>query len=187
MCVLSFTPQATRCQERSTTGRWQKVWGRRLRSSCLFVSLRFPTFCLISPCPTTCLRWLQTALQLSCLRQWPWRLQRLLRLGRQTSYFRVVPKDIASRFCTEAGVDTVKDFYISGLISLEEVQVSLPHLLQVRKLEEAVTKQALSWDSPREALELILRSSRFFSAQEWQKYVGRQVVRKMSSQKLVTF
>eukprot|EP00435_Cladocopium_sp_Y103_P061308 s95_g23.t1 len=49
------------------------------------------------------------------------------------------------------------DFYISGLISLEEVQISLPYLLQIRKLEEAV--------------ELILRSSRFFTPHEWQKYV----------------
>eukprot|EP00913_Durusdinium_trenchii_P012529 g11765.t1 len=50
-----------------------------------------------------------------------------------------------------------RDFYISGLISLEELQVSLPYLLQIRKLEEAV--------------ELILRSSRFFTQHEWQKYV----------------
>lgn len=68
-----------------------------------------------------------------------------------------IAKDIAARFCSDGGVDAIKDFYISGLISLEEVQISLPYLLQIRKLEEAV--------------ELILRSSRFFTPHEWQKYV----------------
>lgn len=68
-----------------------------------------------------------------------------------------IAKDIAARFCSDSGADSIKDFYISGLISLEEVQISLPYLLQIRKLEEAV--------------ELILRSSQFFTTREWQQYV----------------
>lgn len=68
-----------------------------------------------------------------------------------------IAKDIAARFCSDSGADSIKDFYISGLISLEEVQISLPYLLQIRKLEEAV--------------ELILRSSQFFTTHEWQQYV----------------
>jgi len=68
-----------------------------------------------------------------------------------------IAKDISARFSSNSGVDRIKDFYISGLVSMEELQIALPYLVQIRRLEEAV--------------ELILRSSRMFSPHEWQKYV----------------
>mmetsp|Transcript_22087 Transcript_22087/g.51083 ORF Transcript_22087/g.51083 Transcript_22087/m.51083 type:complete len:695 (+) Transcript_22087:48-2132(+) len=69
-----------------------------------------------------------------------------------------VAKDLAFRFGSDSGVDHVKDFYLSGLVSMEEIQIALPDLVEIRKLEEAV--------------ELVLRTaSRCFTAAEWQKYV----------------
>ncbi|CAE7782026.1 TRO, partial [Symbiodinium microadriaticum] len=70
-----------------------------------------------------------------------------------------IAKELATRFAADGtGADMVKDFYLSGLLSLEELQIALPELVEIRKLEQAV--------------ELILRtSSRCLTAAEWQKFV----------------
>lgn len=66
---------------------------------------------------------------------------------------------IASAFCMEqTGLDRVKDFFLCGLLSLEEIQVALPHLASDALVEEAVVR-------------VIRTGSRHFTQREWQTLV----------------
>jgi len=50
-----------------------------------------------------------------------------------------VAKDLAETFASEvAGLELVKDFFMTGLISLEEIQIALPYLAELRLLDKAV-------------------------------------------------
>lgn len=68
-------------------------------------------------------------------------------------------KEIAHVFGKEQGsMDSVKDFYMTGLLTMEEIQVELPLLLSIRLIEEAVTL-------------IINGASRYFTQHEWNELV----------------
>eukprot|EP00442_Polarella_glacialis_P026462 CAMPEP_0115056656 /NCGR_PEP_ID=MMETSP0227-20121206/5314_1 /TAXON_ID=89957 /ORGANISM="Polarella glacialis, Strain CCMP 1383" /LENGTH=746 /DNA_ID=CAMNT_0002441353 /DNA_START=165 /DNA_END=2405 /DNA_ORIENTATION=+ len=75
----------------------------------------------------------------------------------------VVAQDLAHQFSdNRTGLDQVKDFYLTGLISMEEIQVALDYLVVLRVLEEA--------------LEMIANmGTRHFTQREWQQLVPSQV------------
>eukprot|EP00930_Biecheleria_cincta_P001563 TRINITY_DN102699_c0_g1_i1.p1 TRINITY_DN102699_c0_g1~~TRINITY_DN102699_c0_g1_i1.p1 ORF type:complete len:749 (-),score=143.05 TRINITY_DN102699_c0_g1_i1:99-2150(-) len=70
-----------------------------------------------------------------------------------------VAHELARRFADDGtGLDQVKDFYMTGLLSLEELQVALPWFVRVRQLEEAI--------------ELILQTGgRYFTQADWHTFV----------------
>jgi len=50
-----------------------------------------------------------------------------------------VAKDLAETFASDvAGLELVKDFFLTGLLSLEEIQIALPYLAELSLLEKAV-------------------------------------------------
>jgi hypothetical protein len=70
-----------------------------------------------------------------------------------------VARQIAAIFNTEGdGHRRVKDFYLCGLLSLEEIQVALPRLVPHGLVAEA-------------CLRIIRRSKQFFPDAQWSKYV----------------
>jgi hypothetical protein len=72
---------------------------------------------------------------------------------------KLVALELALRFAEDRkGLDQVKDFYMTGLLSLEEMQVALPWFVGVRQLEEAI--------------ELVLQTgSRYFTPGDWHNFV----------------
>jgi len=70
-----------------------------------------------------------------------------------------VAQSIAGTFSTTAlGLDHVKDFFLCGLLSLEEIQVALPRLVPQSLVEEAIMK-------------IIRKSATYFTQREWHKLV----------------
>lgn len=70
-----------------------------------------------------------------------------------------VTEAVATTFCLEkTGVDKAKDFFICGLLSLEEIQMGLPRLLPHVLVEDAVTR-------------VIRRGAPLMSSEEWQRLV----------------
>lgn len=76
-----------------------------------------------------------------------------------TSKVNSAARAIASVFCQEhSGIDRVQDFFLCGLISLEEIQVALLKLLPLSVIEEAVLK-------------IIRVGAMHFTAHEWEVLV----------------
>eukprot|EP00931_Biecheleriopsis_adriatica_P039629 TRINITY_DN22650_c0_g1_i1.p1 TRINITY_DN22650_c0_g1~~TRINITY_DN22650_c0_g1_i1.p1 ORF type:complete len:799 (+),score=137.88 TRINITY_DN22650_c0_g1_i1:207-2399(+) len=69
-----------------------------------------------------------------------------------------VTKDLAHRFASKEGYDQLKDFYMTGLITMEELQISLPYLPPVSMLEQA-------------AETIIRAAAKHLTHVEWQRYV----------------
>eukprot|EP00811_Abedinium_folium_P019061 NODE_2798_length_2143_cov_2.449901.p1 GENE.NODE_2798_length_2143_cov_2.449901~~NODE_2798_length_2143_cov_2.449901.p1 ORF type:complete len:642 (+),score=190.99 NODE_2798_length_2143_cov_2.449901:253-1926(+) len=66
-----------------------------------------------------------------------------------------VAQAVASVFCMEqTGLERVKDQFLSGIVSMEEIQVALPQLVPHSILEQAV-------------LSIIRTSTRYFTRREW--------------------
>ena len=52
-----------------------------------------------------------------------------------------VTEAVATTFCLEkTGTDKTKDFFVCGLLSLEEIQMGLPRLLPTAVVEDAVIR-----------------------------------------------
>lgn len=72
---------------------------------------------------------------------------------------RELAEAVASVFAMEqTGLERAKDFFLCGLISLEEIQAALPRLLPERLVEDAVMR-------------VIRRGSEHFTTREWQTLV----------------
>jgi hypothetical protein len=70
-----------------------------------------------------------------------------------------VAQNIAAIFSLDqTGLDHVKDFFLCGLLSLEEIQVALPSLVPQNLVDEAV-------------MMIIRKSANFFTTREWNKLV----------------
>jgi len=70
-----------------------------------------------------------------------------------------VTEAVATTFCLEkTGVDKAKDFFMCGLLSLEEIQMGLPRLLPHAVVEDAVTR-------------VIRKGAPLMSAEEWHNLV----------------
>lgn len=70
-----------------------------------------------------------------------------------------VTEAVATTFCLpKTGVDKAKDFFICGLLSLEEIQMGLPRLLPHAVVEDAVTR-------------VIRRGAPLMSPEEWHDLV----------------
>jgi len=83
-------------------------------------------------------------------------------------------QSVASIFCKEqTGLDHVKDYFLCGLLSLEEIQVALPQLLPQSLIDEACKK-------------IIRTSAKFFSQREWQSLVASVRLNVENQQALVT-
>lgn len=68
---------------------------------------------------------------------------------------------IASAFCLPGGLESVNDFFLCGLLSLEEIQITLPFLASASIMEEAITK-------------IIRAGTDHFTQREWQELVINQ-------------
>jgi len=70
-----------------------------------------------------------------------------------------VAQAVATIFCMErTGLDRIKDFFMTGLVSLEEIQAALPRLMPYTLVEEAV-------------LRIIRGGGAHFTNQDWQDFV----------------
>lgn len=70
-----------------------------------------------------------------------------------------VAEAVATTFCMEqTGLGRVKDFFLTGLLSLEEIQMALPRLVPHGLVEDAVAR-------------IIERGSPLLTTQEWQELV----------------
>jgi len=71
-----------------------------------------------------------------------------------------VASAIATTFCMDStGLDKVKDFFLSGLLALEEIQRALPRLVPCGLVEDAVTQ-------------IICRGAPLFSPDDWENLVA---------------
>jgi len=70
-----------------------------------------------------------------------------------------VAEAVAATFATDkGGPDLIKDFFLSGLVSLEEIQAALPKLIAYRLVEDAVAR-------------IIRAAAPLFSVEEWEELV----------------
>jgi len=85
--------------------------------------------------------------------------QELVNVNRSAHVVLQVAQEVASIFSnSQTGLDQVKDFFLCGLISLEEIQIALPNLVPQALVDEAIMK-------------IIRTSSRHFTRHEWDKLV----------------
>lgn len=85
----------------------------------------------------------------------------LLQLREDTSQLaHEVAENIAEVFSLPGGLEGVKDFFLTGLLSLEEIQVSLPYLVKDSVVEEAVAR-------------IIHSGAEHFTYREWQELVHK--------------
>jgi len=86
--------------------------------------------------------------------------EELTRANRNTSsVIGQVAQQIANVFASsQSGLDQVKDFFLCGLVSLEEIQIALPRLVPQSLVDEAIMK-------------IIRESAGQFTRHEWDKLV----------------
>lgn len=79
--------------------------------------------------------------------------------GFTTEQSEAVAEAVAATFATQkTGLDRVKDFFLTGLVSVEEIQMALPNLFPVRLVEDA-------------AAHIIQAAAPLFTPEEWQDLV----------------